>query len=78
MSTLLTARRATGTSSMRVKNCGEKRDKAKPGKRMSWFTRRRLGRNLDKLEDVMESAAQEVLKMWETGGDDEGRRFHPR
>jgi hypothetical protein len=39
---------------------------AKPGKRMSWFTRRRLGRNLDKLENVMESAAREVLKMRET------------
>jgi hypothetical protein len=33
---------------------------AKPARRMSWFKQRRLGRSLDRVEQIMESAAQEL------------------
>jgi hypothetical protein len=29
---------------------------------MSWFTKRRLGKSLDKLEEIMESSVQEVRR----------------
>jgi hypothetical protein len=32
----------------------------KTGRRMSWFQQRRLGRNLDKLEDAMNSVRREL------------------